>query len=273
MLKRLIAPLAALLLSSCSLFGEDADPALWVVKDGDTTVYLFGTVHVLDPFEVSGRSSAAYNPLDRLSADSPDLSEDAASLADALVVDPAHQTGDAHWNEEAKALIGGAARAMWADKRRRDGYDAGSGAEASSPKARMRATMEAYVDEFESVPAVVLPCYVPHRTPDFHAGASVYPACQNLLLAARARGYGGVLTIWHRAVENDLRALLGIPDEVLVAATITLGRPAGAHGPVRRRPMAELVYADRWGDAARWAVDPPGTSFTAAGPPRSDAQA
>jgi type IV secretion system protein VirD4 len=67
----------------------------------------FGTVHVLDPFEVSGRSSASYNPLDRLSADSPDLSEDAASLADALVVDPAHQTGDAHWNEEAKALIGG----------------------------------------------------------------------------------------------------------------------------------------------------------------------
>ncbi len=67
----------------------------------------FGTVHVLDPFGVSGRPPAAYNPLDRLSADSPDLSEDATSLADALVVDPAHQTGDAHWNEEAKALIGG----------------------------------------------------------------------------------------------------------------------------------------------------------------------
>lgn len=49
MLKRLIAPLAALLLSGCSLFGEDADPALWVVKDGDTTIYLFGTVHVLKP--------------------------------------------------------------------------------------------------------------------------------------------------------------------------------------------------------------------------------
>jgi uncharacterized protein YbaP (TraB family) len=49
MLKRLIAPLAALLLSGCSLFGEDADPALWVVKDADTTIYLFGTVHVLKP--------------------------------------------------------------------------------------------------------------------------------------------------------------------------------------------------------------------------------
>jgi type IV secretion system protein VirD4 len=67
----------------------------------------FGTVHVLDPFGVSGRPSAAYNPLSRLSANSPDLSEDATSLADALVVDPAHQTGDAHWNEEAKAFLGG----------------------------------------------------------------------------------------------------------------------------------------------------------------------
>ena len=66
-----------------------------------------GAVHVLDPFEVSGRPSAAYNPLDRLSADSPDLSEDATSLADALVVDPASQVGDAHWNEEAKAFLGG----------------------------------------------------------------------------------------------------------------------------------------------------------------------
>lgn len=67
----------------------------------------FGTVHVLDPFGVSGRSFAAYNPLDRLTPDSPDLSEDAASLADALVIDPAHQVQDAHWNEEAKALLGG----------------------------------------------------------------------------------------------------------------------------------------------------------------------
>lgn len=53
-MKRLIAPLAALMLSApllngCSLLGEDADPALWVVKDADTTIYLFGTVHVLKP--------------------------------------------------------------------------------------------------------------------------------------------------------------------------------------------------------------------------------
>lgn len=67
----------------------------------------FGTVHVLDPFGVSGRPSASYNPLVRLVANSPDLSEDAMSLADALVVDPAGQSGDPHWNEEAKSFLSG----------------------------------------------------------------------------------------------------------------------------------------------------------------------
>jgi nitroreductase len=89
-----------------------------------------------------------------------------------------------------------------------------------------------------------------------------------MLLAARALGYGGVLTDWHLLVEAELRALLGIPDGVLVAATITLGRPAGHHGPVRRRPLREFVYEDEWGNPAVWAVDPPGTRHTSAGPPR-----
>ena len=67
----------------------------------------FGTVHVLDPFEVSGHPSACYNPLDRLTPDSLDLGEGAASLTEALVMDPAGQVQEAHWNEEAKAILGG----------------------------------------------------------------------------------------------------------------------------------------------------------------------
>ena len=65
----------------------------------------FGTVHCLDPFGISGRPTARYNPLDRLDAGSLDLAEDAMTLADALVFDE-HET-EAHWNEEAKALISG----------------------------------------------------------------------------------------------------------------------------------------------------------------------
>jgi nitroreductase len=171
--------------------------------------------------------------------------------------------------QEAKALLGRSFRELWAAKRRADGYDAGSGADADTPKARMAATMAHFVDHLEEVPVVVLPCLVRHRDPHPSEGASVYPACQNLLLAARALGYGGVMTTWHTVVEAELRSLLGVPDHVAIAATIPLGVPAGRHGPVRRRPLAELVYEDRWDQPAPWATDPPGTRFTSAGPPRS----
>ncbi len=174
--------------------------------------------------------------------------------------------------QQAKALIGDGARRVWATKRRTDRYEEGSGTDASSPKARMARTMAHYVDHLESAPVLVLPCLVRYRDPVPTEGASVYPACQNLLLAARALGYGGVLTGFHAICEPELRELLAIPDGVFVAATITLGKPAGGHGPVRRRPIAELVYEDRWEASAPWAIDPPGTTFTSAGPPMGGAR-
>jgi nitroreductase len=169
---------------------------------------------------------------------------------------------------EAKRLIGEGARHFWAAKRAEDGYDAGSGQRADSPKARMARTMQRYVDTYESVPVLVIACYVPYRDRS-HAtdGASVYPACQNLLLAARALGYGGVMTGWQSAADVELRALLHIPERVQLMATITLGRPEGHHGPVRRRPLPELVYGERWGEPPTWAEDPSGARHTAAGPP------
>ena len=170
---------------------------------------------------------------------------------------------------EARRLIGEAARHFWAEKVARDGYERGSGTDASSPKARMARTMRRYVDEFERAPVVVLPCLVRYRAADPSSGSSIYPACQNLLLAARAQGYGGVITGFHAMVADELASVLGLPPEAWIAATITLGRPEGGHGPVRRRPLAELVYADHWGQAPDWAVDPPGTRHTSAGPPRS----
>jgi nitroreductase len=171
---------------------------------------------------------------------------------------------------EAKRLIGESARRIWGGKRAADGYDRGSGTEDRSPKARMANTMQHYVDYFEESPVLVLPCLVRYRPPVPTEGASIYPACQNLLLAARALGYGGVMTGFHVFVEAELRSLLEIPDEVFVAATITIGKPVGGHGPVRRRPISELVYEEMWDHAPDWAVDPPEARHTAAGPPRSD---
>lgn len=167
----------------------------------------------------------------------------------------------------AKALIAGAAQAAWAGKRRRDGYTRGSGADADSPKARMARVMDDYVAGLATVPVMILPCLIRYRPPTPTEGASVYPACQNILLAARALGLGGVLTNWNQAVSAELHELLGVPDDVFIAGTITLGHPVGQHGPVRRRPLCELVFEDAWGQSPDWATDPPGTRFTSAGPP------
>jgi nitroreductase len=167
----------------------------------------------------------------------------------------------------AKALIGRRARELWAGKSEAEGYEAGSGAAPNSPKARMARTMQQYVSNFADVPVLILPCHIRYRDANVMDGASIYPACQNLLLAARALNYGGVMTGWHTGVESELRTLLEIPDEVWIAATITIGRPEGSHGPVRRRPLGELVFDDGWGRDALWAVDPPDTRHTSAGPP------
>jgi len=170
---------------------------------------------------------------------------------------------------EAKEILATGARQVWDVKKTTDRYDQGSGHESSSPKARMARTMQEYVDHLGEVPVLILACLVRHRRPNPVEGASIYPACQNLLLAARALGYGGVMTSWNLPVDRQLRQLLDIPDDVLVAAAITLGRPRGSHGPVRRRPLDELVFLDRWEGPAPFAVDPPGTRFTSAGPPES----
>ncbi len=157
---------------------------------------------------------------------------------------------------------------MWGAKRAGDGYDTGSGAVEDSPKARMARTMQHYTDHFEAAPVLVLALLVRYRDPSPTEGASVYPACQNLLLAARALGYGGCLTGFQAMVEPQLRELLAIPEHVALSATITIGRPVGSHGPVRRRPIRELVYEEGWDQTPAWANDPEGTRHTQAGPPR-----
>ncbi len=166
----------------------------------------------------------------------------------------------------AKKLIASGAQAAWSAKRRTDGYESGSGVDEDSPKARMARSMDTYIENLPTVPALIFPCLIRHRAPTPTEGASVYPAMQNLLLAARARGYGGVVTMWHMAVEQELAELLEIPDGVFVAATVTLGKPVGNHGPVRRQPLAHFVYDGKWGDSPAWAIDPPGTRHTSAGP-------
>ena len=168
--------------------------------------------------------------------------------------------------DKVKSALGDSFRRGWAAKLQHDGYQSGSGQDSNSPKSRQAATMQHYVDHIEQVPVIVFGCLVRYRDASPTEGASIYPACQNLLLAARALGYGGALTMWHQGVENQLREFLDIPENVAISACITLGRPQGSHGPVRRRPISELIFENQWGSSPTWAVDPDGTRFTSAGP-------
>ena len=154
---------------------------------------------------------------------------------------------------DARALLARSFHESWVLKRAdldRDGPPA-----EGSPRARMQATMEHFATHVEEIPVVVLVGLERYRAANPYEGASVYPACQNLLLAARALGYGGALTGWHHAVEAELRPVLGVPDHVALSACITLGVPAGHHGPLRRKSLTSLVHDARWGRAATWLGD------------------
>ena len=89
-------------------------------------------------------------------------------------------------------------------------------------------------------------------------GGSIFPAMQNFLLAARALGLGACLTSWASyGGEPLLREAVGVPDDWMLAGHIVVGWPRGNHGPVRRRPLPEVAFLDRWGERADQIAEAP----------------
>jgi nitroreductase len=88
---------------------------------------------------------------------------------------------------------------------------------------------------------------LPTRT----AGSSIYPAVQNMLLAARALGLGATLTTLYLNFEKEVEVALAIPPGFHSYALLPIGYPMGRFGPVRRVTLADVVYEDRWGQAYR----------------------
>jgi nitroreductase len=83
-------------------------------------------------------------------------------------------------------------------------------------------------------------------------GASIYPAVQNVLLACRGLGLGTVITTNHIRCEDEVKALLGIPEDVSTWALMPVGWPIDKFGKLTRQPLTEVAHADRWG--AGWPV-------------------
>ena len=83
--------------------------------------------------------------------------------------------------------------------------------------------------------------------PELLTGGSIFPAVQNLLLAARAQGLGACLTSWaNYDGEALLREAVGVPDDHLLCAHVVVGWPRSPLGPVRRRPVDDVLALDHW---------------------------
>jgi nitroreductase len=95
-------------------------------------------------------------------------------------------------------------------------------------------------------PVWIVPCLA-GATPTRTSGSSIYPAVQNMLLAARALGLGATLTTLYLNFEKEAKAALGLPADWHSYALIPIGYPMGRFGPVRRIALSDVVYEDRWG--------------------------
>jgi nitroreductase len=80
-------------------------------------------------------------------------------------------------------------------------------------------------------------------------GSSVYPACQNMMLAAYAEGVSSLFTTFFGLVERDVKTLLHVPARMFLEACVFLGYGAEPLGKPRRKPLAEVAHLDDW-DAA-----------------------
>ena len=100
----------------------------------------------------------------------------------------------------------------------------------------------------EALPASVAQRYDVHLAHQERIrGSSIYPAIQNIVLACRGLGLGTVITTNHILYEDEVRQILGLPVDVYTFALMPIGYPLGKYGPLSRRPVAEVAFADRWG--------------------------
>jgi nitroreductase len=112
-----------------------------------------------------------------------------------------------------------------------------------------------FADHLDEVPALLLVCAdlralaVTDRDLDRQSvvgGASVYPFVQNVLLAARGEGLGGVLTTLLVRAEPAVAALIGLPPTHALVAVLALGHPVHQPTKLSRRPVASFTTVDRF---------------------------
>jgi nitroreductase len=168
-----------------------------------------------------------------------------------VVSDPALRTRmrelyEQPWNDYMVATGGRAA------------LDAGTDSGLSAGRLRMLRRADEYARTFDRVPIHLVVCVALDALTVTDAdldrqsiigGASIYPFVQNLLLALRNEDLGAAFTTLIVPAEPQLRELLRIPEAMVVAGHIAVGHRADPWpAKLRRRPVDEFAYGDRFGD-------------------------
>jgi nitroreductase len=137
--------------------------------------------------------------------------------------------------------------------------------EVLARQQRMLAAADYLGEHMGEAPTILVFCFNPDHMaitdadlgrPSVVGGGSVYPAVENAMLACRAEGVGCTLTTLLCYCEEDIKALLKIPDDWYTCAVMPIGYPQlRGHGPISRRPVEKLAYADRWGEGVSLVAD------------------
>jgi nitroreductase len=112
---------------------------------------------------------------------------------------------------------------------------------------RQHESVRHLTEHFHEAPVWIVACIDHGGRPHMTVGASVYPAVQNMLLAARALGLGATLTTRHTMYATEVDAIFGLPDNVTALAIVPIGYPGRPFSRVRRGPIEHVTHHDQWG--------------------------
>jgi len=125
--------------------------------------------------------------------------------------------------------------------------------QSAAARERMVDAVRWQAQHFAEIPALVIACLELGASPrreSFSAGAgaggSIWPGVQNLLLAARALGLAATPTTFAIADRAAAKAVLDLPESIEPFCLIPVGYPMGNFGPVKRKPVSEIMRWDRW---------------------------
>lgn len=100
----------------------------------------------------------------------------------------------------------------------------------------------------EAAPVIIIVCGDATLCPEVLLPSSIFPAVQNLLLAAQALGLGSLLSTLPVIAEERLRPILALPPHIKPLAAVPIGRPAQRLGPARRVHFSAKTFSDRYGN-------------------------